>query len=180
LWEEKDTKMSSHKDGSEKGIRAMLILDVIGRPQQYLVETLDRIIEDMGKENGVKIIGKNIKEPTVMKDNKKFYTTFSEIEVEVEDMLYLAVLMFKYMPAHVEVISPETISLSNNGWSEILSELTRRLHSYDEVARVMQIKNNELLKKIQELGGEKKGKDNNKTAEDKKSPKKRIPKRKKK
>mgnify|MGYP001610465279 CR=1 FL=1 len=143
--------MSSHE--GENGIRAMLILDVIGRPPQHLVEALEKITEEMGKEKGVVVKSKNIKEPTVMKDNKEFYTTFSEIEVEVEDILYLAILMFKYMPAHIEVISPETISLSNNGWSDILSELVRRLHSYDEVARILQIEKQELLKKIKELSG---------------------------
>jgi len=141
---------------SNENIRAMLILDIIGRPPQYLVESLEKITEEMGKEKGVSIKSKKIKEPTVMKDNKEFYTTFSEIEVEVEDILYLAILMFKYMPAHIEVISPETIPLSNNGWSDILSELVRRLHSYDEVARILQIEKQELLRKIQELGGEKK------------------------
>lgn len=154
---------------SNENIRAMLILDIIGRPPKYLVESLEKITEEMGKEKGVSIKSKKIKEPTVMKDNKEFYTTFSEIEVEVEDILYLAILMFKYMPAHIEVISPETISLSNNGWSDILSELIRRLHSYDEVARVLQIEKNELLRKIQELGGEKK---TNEKANDKPSKKK--------
>ncbi|MEK6897154.1 MAG: hypothetical protein AABW93_01340 [Nanoarchaeota archaeon] len=148
--------MSSHDDTGEKRIRAMLILDIIGRPPQHLVESLEKIIEEMGKEKGVVIKSKEIKEPTVMKDNKEFYTTFSEIEVEVEDILYLAVLMFKYMPAHIEVVSPETIPLSNNGWSDILSELVRRLHSYDEVARILQIEKQELIKKIQELTVEKK------------------------
>ncbi len=148
--------MSSHDDSGEKRIRAMLILDIIGRPPQHLVESLEKIIEEMGKEKGVFIKSKEIKEPTVMKDNKEFYTTFSEIEVEVEDILYLAVLMFKYMPAHIEVVSPETIPLSNNGWSDILSELVRKLHSYDEVARILQIEKQELIKKIRELTAEKK------------------------
>ena len=145
----------SSREG-EKGIRAMLILDVIGRPPQHLVETLEKIAEEMGKEKGVAVKSKSIKEPTVMKENKEFYTTFSEIEIEVENILYLAILMFKYMPAHIEVISPEKITLSNNEWSDILSELVRRLHSYDEIARIFQIEKEELLKKIRELGGEKK------------------------
>jgi len=141
-------------DENIENIRAVLILDIIGRPPQYLVESLEKITEEMGKEKGVKVVSKEIKEPVAMKENKEFYTTFGEIEVEVEDILYLAILMFKYMPAHIEVISPETISLSNNGWGEILSELTRRLHSYDEVSRILQIEKQELLKKIHELGGE--------------------------
>ncbi|MDP3992577.1 MAG: hypothetical protein Q8P79_03680 [Nanoarchaeota archaeon] len=142
----------SSREG-ENGIRAMMILDVIGRPPEHLVETLGKIAEEMGKEKGVSIKAKEIKEPVVMKENKEFYTTFAEIEVETEDILYLAALMFKYMPAHIEVISPESVALSNNGWGEILSELVRRLHSYDEVARILQIEKEELLRKIQELGG---------------------------
>mgnify|MGYP001567471202 FL=1 len=139
--------MSSHEN-----IRAVLILDIIGRPPEHLTESLEKLIEEMEKEKGFKIISKEIKEPTIMKDNKEFYTTFAEIEVEVEDILYLAILMFKYMPANIEVISPGEIKLSNNGWSDILSELVRRLHSYDEVARIMQIEHQKLLEKLKELG----------------------------
>ena len=86
-----------------------------------------------------------------MKDSKDFYTTFAEVDIEVEDILNLAVVLFKYMPAHVEVVAPELIALTNNGWTDILSELTRRLHGYDEVARTIQIQNSQMQKKLQEL-----------------------------
>lgn len=140
--------MSSHES-----IRAMFIVDIIGRPPKHLVETLENLIKDMGAEKGVIVKSKNIKEPTLIKDHKDFYTTFAEVEIEAEDLLYLAALMFKYMPAHIEVISPEHLAISNNGMTEILSELVRRLHAYDEVARVLQIENQELLKRVEELGG---------------------------
>ena len=138
----------------EMKVSAVMILDIIGRPPEHLVESMEKIIETMEKEQGVTVKSKQIKEPTLMKDQKDFYTTFAEIEVEVDEILYLAILMFKYMPAHIEIISPELISLSNNGFSDILSELIRRLHGYDEIARIMQIEKHVLLKKIQELGGE--------------------------
>ena len=137
----------------QENIKAVLILDIIGRPPEHLVKMLEDVIGDMGKEKGVIVKSKSIKEPAFMKDNKEFYTTFAEVEVEVEDIRYLAGLMFKYMPAHIEVISPENISIQNNGWSEILSEIVRNLHSYDEVARIMQIDNQKLIKKVIELGG---------------------------
>ena len=88
-----------------------------------------------------------------MKDQKEFYTSFAEVEVEVEEILYLAMLMFKYMPAHIEVVSPELITLTNNGWNEIFNELVRRLHSYDEVARVTQMEKDILEKKLKDLMG---------------------------
>ena len=134
-------------------ITAVLILDIIGRPPEHLIESLKNITEEMGKEKGVIIKSIDIKEPVLMKEQKNFYTTFAEVEVEGEDALYLVILMFKYMPAHIEIISPEIIALSNNGFNDILNELVRRLHGYDEIARVMQIEKHTLLEKIKGLGG---------------------------
>lgn len=139
---------------SDKKISAVMILDIIGRPPEHLVESLEMIIKEMDKEKGVVVKSKQIKEPVLMKDQKDFYTTFAEIEVEVDDILYLVLLMFKYMPAHIEIISPEIIGLSNSGFNEVLNELVRRLHGYDEIARIMQVERGILLKKIQELGGD--------------------------
>ena len=134
-----------------KKITAVMILEIIGKPAEHLVETLEKITEEMGNEEGVKINNKKISEPTELKDRKDFFMTFAEIEIEVEEALQLAILMFKYMPAHVEVVSPESIILTNNEYGDILSELTRRLHKYDEVARVVQMEKGILEKKLREV-----------------------------
>lgn len=139
------------KSKDDEGIKAELIIDVIGRPPEHLTETLQKIIDAIQKEKGVKLTRHKISEPQPMKDEPQFYTTFAEVEVEVENMLYLAVLIFKYMPANVDVISPEEISLTNNGWNEILNELVRRLHGYDEIARVLQIEKGLLENKLREI-----------------------------
>jgi len=131
-----------------KGIKSSIILEIIGRPPEHLIETLESIIKQIDGEKGISVISKKINEPVFMKDSKEFYTTF-------EDILYLAVVMFKYMPAHVEVIEPELIALTNNGWTDILSELTRRLHGYDEIARMLQVQNSQMQKKMRELLPEK-------------------------
>ena len=86
-----------------------------------------------------------------MKDQKNFYTSFAEVEIEVEEIFGLIILMFKYMPAHIEIIYPELIALTNNGWNEVLNELTRRLHGYDEIARVVQAEKLILEKKLREV-----------------------------
>jgi hypothetical protein len=115
------------------------------------VKTLEDIIKNIDEEKGVTVLGKKINEPVLMKDNKEFYTTFAEIDLEVEDILYLTIIMFKYMPAHIEVLEPELIALTNNGWTDILSELTRRLHGYEEIARILQLQNSKMQKKLKEL-----------------------------
>jgi len=63
------------------------------------------------------------------------------------------------MPAHVEIISPELIVLSNNNLNDILNEVVRRLHGYDEIARIIQVEKTILEKKLRELMSEKKEKE---------------------
>jgi len=133
-----------------KNIQAILIVEVLGKPPEHLVETLENIIKGIGEEKGVSVKDKKIREPTLIKESTEFYTTFAEIEVEVEEILYLAILLFKYMPAHVEIIQPELIALTNNGWDDIFNELTRRLHGYDEIAKILQLQNNQLKTQLQE------------------------------
>lgn len=140
------------KDQETHGIRASIILEALGRPPEHLTTTLEKLISDIDNEKGVKVVSKKLNPPQPTKERKDIFTTFAEVEIEVTDILYLAVVMFKFMPAHVEVISPELIALTNNGWTDILSELTRRLHGYDEVARVMQHQNKLMAKKLHDEG----------------------------
>ena len=165
-----------------KNIGASLIIEVIGKPPEHLIETLENIIGNVDGEKGVQVKSKKIREPALIKDSKEFYTTFAEIEVEVEDILYLVILMFKYMPAHIEILYPDLIALTSHGWNDILNELTRRLHGYDEIAKVLQIQNKQLQQKLQEvLEGqkskkidEKKGKSKKKETTKKKTAKKKV------
>ena len=149
---------------SEDKIKAIMILEILGRPPEHLKSSLEDHINKMNSEKGVEVTNKKIHEPTQAKENEKFYTTFAEVEVEVNSISLLTSLMFKYMPANVEVVEPETIALTNNGWGEILSEITRKLHGYDEVARMLQNEKNILEKKLKELKGQ--GKEQNQEQSD--------------
>ena len=145
---------SKNNNLKTKRIKAVFILEIIGRPKEHLVQTLEKIVEAINQEKGVKVIEKKINEPVELENNKDFYTTFAEVEVEVEEILQIAMLMFKYMPANIEIIEPELLALSNNGWNEIFNELARRLHAYDEMARVLQIQTAKLQRDLKEHGFE--------------------------
>jgi hypothetical protein len=156
-----------------KGINALLIFEVVGRPPEHLTATLNKIIEEIDKERGISVKEKKLNEPVPMKENKDFFIAFGEIEVNIDDFLSLIVLMFKYMPAHIEIISPELVALTNNSWNDILNELVRRLHTYDEVARVMQVEKAILQKRLAELMQEKE-QGNKEKPEAKEKPRKKI------
>jgi hypothetical protein len=143
--------LRDRKDLETKGIGAVMIVEAIGRPPEYLVEVLNDLITRMDNEEGVKVLSKKINESQLMKEQKDLYTNFAEIEVEVDEILQLGILIMKYMPAHVEIVYPELIALTNNGWNEIFNEILLKLHGYDEVARIMQIEKEILESKLRSV-----------------------------
>lgn len=157
---------------SEKKIRAVLILEILGRPPEFLTETLEKIIKDIEGEKGVSLVSKKINPPVLMKNQENFYTSFAEVEVETESLTHLTILMFKYMPAHVELIHPQNINLKNSDFEEILNEITRRLHGYEEIARMLQNEKNILEHKLREIEDKKILKENSKKIEDSSTKKK--------
>jgi hypothetical protein len=140
-----------NEEKETKKVVASMILEAVGKPSEYLVETLENISQKISEEKGIKILNKKINKPIEFSENKNFFTTFAEIEVESEDVLYLILLIFKYMPSHIEVIEPEKISLTNNNWNDILNEVARRLHGYDDVARILQNEKVILENKLREI-----------------------------
>ena len=135
-------------------IRAIMILEIIGRPPEHLKEILGKLIKSIGDEKNIKIVSEKIGEAQEIKEQKDFYSDFAEIEVEVESLFNLLLLTFKYMPAHIDIISPKSLDMTNNDGNSILNELTRRLHGYDEVARVLQMQNAQMQQKMREAGFE--------------------------
>lgn len=146
--------MSSDELKPQK-ITAIMIVEVMGKPKEHLTETLEKISKDIGNEKNVEVTEKKINEPKELEKKKGFFTAYAEIEVEIEDALQLATLMFKYMPAHIEIVEPEKLRMTNVGYADILNELTRRLHQYDNLLRVMQMERNAFAKKAQEKDSKK-------------------------
>jgi hypothetical protein len=135
-------------DEHNQKIEAAIIIEVVGRPPEHLVQTLKDIITKIDNEKGVKVRDKKINEPVNLKDSAEFFTSFAEIELELDNILTLSRIMFKYMPAHVDIITPEEIKMTNVDWCEVMNELLRRLHEYDEVVRIVQTEKKVLEKQL--------------------------------
>src|SRR3989344_5903339 len=161
----KNNKVKEEKENNNeiknietKDIGVFMIIEAIGRAPEYLAEVLNDIITRIDNEEGVKVLSKKVNESKLMKDQKNFYTNFAEIEIEIEEILQLGKLIIKYMPAHVEIIYPEFIALTNNGWNDIFNEILLKLHGYDEVARIIQVEKEILEDKLRSVLNEKKSK----------------------
>lgn len=123
----------------EKKITAVVIIEVLGRPEKHLIDTLESIVKEIDSEDHIKVVNKKISTPKIINKDDGLFSAFVEVEVEVEELIMLAGLMFKYMPSHVEVVEPENFIVKNHELGDILTEITRRLHQYEEIVKVLQL-----------------------------------------
>jgi len=131
-------------------IQARIILEILGRPKEHVLSALNSLIERLGRENGVLILEKTVHEPVELKDSKDLYTTFSELTLQIDSIIQYFGVLFAYMPANIEVIYPENITLNNADFNDLSMRLAQRLHDYDAIAKSMIMEKTILENKLKE------------------------------
>ena len=131
-------------------INAIIILEVMGRPANYVKKSLSEIAESINKEKGIKIIKKKIN--SSKKIEKSLFLSFAEIELEAENITSLSRIIFLYMPSHIDIIKPQELRISNYDLNPMFNEIIRKLHEYDSVAKAMLFEKSIILKQLEEKG----------------------------
>lgn len=136
----------------EKQITAVFMFEMLGRPPEHLKETLSQFVDKLDTIPGIKIQDKKISEPKLIEDEKikDLFTTFAEVEILANDFNALSLIVFNMLPSHIEIIEPSELRLSNFDLGNIMSDLTLKLHKYDEIAKRITIERNILVKKLAE------------------------------
>src|SRR3989344_8731209 len=130
-------------------IKAILILEILRRPTDFVKQTLLEMIDKLGKEKEVKIISKTIAEPKTIEEG--VFSSFAEVEIETT-MQTLMMLIFAYMPSHMDIITPEELRIKNSDLNMFFNELIRKLHQYDEVAKAMIIERETFVRRLKMQG----------------------------
>ena len=121
-------------------LHTLMILEILGKPAEHVFESLNQLVDKLDSERGVKITKREIRDPLPVENSKELFTTFAELEVEFETLdIYLAVL-FAYMPAHVEIISPENMTVTNTYLNDLGNKVIQRMHNYDAITKKLYLK----------------------------------------
>ncbi len=133
-------------------IKAFVIFEMLGRPADYLKDTLVNFLDKISKEEGIEIINKKIHEPKKIEQAENLFTTFTEVEMNFKNMNNLFRIIFVYMPSHIEIISPEELRIKNFDLNNLTNELVRRLHQYDELTKRLNVEREILQNQLQQQG----------------------------
>ncbi len=151
-------------------IKILIIYEIIGKPAEHIKKSLDELIENIGENPGIKILSKKVHEPHLIEEKdgqgkkmeiKDLYSTFAEVEFEVDNLDLVFMIVLNTLPSNIEILEPNELRLKNFDLSSVLSNLTIKLHKYDEIAKALSMERQQLIKlingmneKIKSLGGE--------------------------
>lgn len=133
-------------------IKALFIFEMMGRPPEHIKKTLGEFIDKLGEQKGIKIIRKELHEPkAVEKENvKNLFTTFAEVELIADNLTLIFNITLNMLPSHVEILEPKELEFKNFDLSSIISNLSIKIHKYDEIAKISILEKNSLIGKLHE------------------------------
>lgn len=127
-----------------------MIIEMAGRPAEHVKQQLEEHVEQFKNLKKVVLINYELYEPKQVKD-KDMYTCFAEVEVECETFPRLIELVFDFMPSSVEILEPSKFEYTMPEATSFLNDLAGRLHKYDQVARIAQLRNQQMANKLKEM-----------------------------
>ncbi len=122
------------------------IINMIGTPKEHLDKIIREYIQELKKEDGVKVIKEDYGEAEEKSGKKGMFSTFVELELEFKDVDRLMWFSFDYMPSSIEVIDPEIIQQTCQGFTAYMNELQTKLHKLDMLIKNFEAENKVLKK----------------------------------
>ena len=142
--------MSHIKEKINEGwIRCTVIIEVLGKPADYLDMVLKKTVEDMAKRKDLEVLDKKFYEPTPI---EKMFSTFTELELLFKDMKTLTKFVFEYMPSNIEILEPKDLKFGLTQANEFINELAAKMHQFDAIAKRVGFENKVLRHRLEELG----------------------------
>ncbi len=135
-------------------VRAIMIVEMAGRPAEHLTTAIEKHI---GVLNGVKDITVHsikVSEPREIDtkevdSGEKMWTVFAEADFECDSFGRLSETMFDFMPSSIEVIEPSKLTLDMTETTDLLNNISGRMHRYDEIAKVLGERHKQMEMKLQ-------------------------------
>lgn len=128
-------------------VQAKLVIEILGTPREHVEETMKTVIEKLKNEQGVKLL----RETTYKAEQiKKMWSTFSDLEIEVDDITRFIGICFDYMPSSVEILEPHKMDLETTAIADLLNDLIARLHKTDMVVKNALAENKWLKQQLQQ------------------------------
>jgi hypothetical protein len=140
---------------AERKITAIIIVEVAGRPSDYVLGGLETHVSRLNEMKDIEVIKKTFSEPKRIEHQEEAYVCFAEIEIRVNSFQKLLDLVFDFMPSSIEITEPGRLEMDSQEATMFVNNLAGRLHRYDEIAKIAQFKIKQLTDELTSIKNQK-------------------------
>ena len=130
--------VEAEKQGQNAHIRCRTIIEVLGKPKEYIENALKEYINHIKEDSELVVLHEDYSE---IKEQDKLWSKFAELELVIKGTAKLISFCFEYMPSSIEVLKPEHLIFTNPELSNFLNDLQARLHDVDMVVKQLKAEN---------------------------------------
>ena len=122
------------------------LVEIAGFPESHANEIMEKIIEKLEKENGIKIIKKNVGKAEKVKE---MYSSFADLELDVDNLQVLMGFCFDYTPTSIEIVDIKELTFKVKELTNSLNDMLSKLHQYNYLVTNMHAENTVLKQKFE-------------------------------
>jgi len=143
--------MANIREKIDEGwIRCNIIIEVLGKPADYLKDVLKKTVEKLEKDKDyIMVLNKKIHDPTPF---ESMFSSFMELEIVIKDLRTLIEFSMAYMPSNIEIIEPKDLKFNLNAANDFVNMFIAKLHQYDAFAKRINFENKVLRYKLEKIG----------------------------
>ncbi|MBI2652253.1 hypothetical protein HYX00_02200 [Candidatus Woesearchaeota archaeon] len=130
--------VETEKQGEHAHIRCRTIIEVLGKPKEYVEDAINQYIEHIKEDSELVILNEDYSE---MKEQGKLWGKFVELDLVIKGTKKLISFCFEYMPSSLEVVKPGQLIMTNPELSNFLNDLQARLHNVDMIVKQLKAEN---------------------------------------
>lgn len=123
---EPDIKLTVEKGG----ILSTLIIEIVGAPKEHVEKTMKMVLDRLKEEKGVFVTEGKVHQAKET-ENKKFFATYSELEVLFDDFNSFVRICYDYMPSNIDILEPAHFKTEAIKISDFINDVLARLHDID-------------------------------------------------
>ena len=144
----KEDEKTSMAEKLQNKIHCIIILEIAGRPADYIRKAMRLVIKSLSMEKGVEVLSKKTGK---IKKTDTLFSTFSEVELLVDSLPRLVGIIYGYTPSSIEILEPSSLELNLNDANNLLNDLASKIHKAEIVAKRLGIENEILKKQIEDM-----------------------------
>jgi hypothetical protein len=122
-------------------IKINTIIEIAGKPEEHVRETIEKMIDILKKNKKVEIIKKEtaptkkveLSNPSNPSQKVNIFSSFAELELSFPNFDELMQFIFMFMPSSIEILEPEELKINQKDIEDSLNDLLGRLHEQSKI-----------------------------------------------